>query len=124
MKAVTTATVAANVATFDAVFAPHVHPEISDQHREIIRAAITTVAIDERTAATIVTLLDKGAAAPEPPMSVRDAVKLTGLTPQGLNYHARKGRIRRATVPGSSRAIGYVRADIMAIVKGTNEKES
>ena len=112
------ATAAANVATFDAVFAAHVHPEISDPHRSIIHATMNAAAIDERTVAAILTLLDKGAAAPEPPMSVAEAVKLTGLTPQGLNYHARRGRLRRATVPGSSRAIGYVRADIMAIIQG------
>lgn len=112
------ATAAANCSTFDAVFAAHVHPEISDNHRSIIHATINAAAIDERTVATIITLLDKGAATPEPPMSVAEAVKLTGLTPQGLSYHARRGRIRRAYVPGSTRALGYVAADIRAIVEG------
>ena len=52
------------------------------------------------------------------PYTVAEAIKLTGLTSQGLNYHARKGRIRRAYIPGSSRALGYVAEDIEAIVKG------
>lgn len=112
------ATTAANCATFDAVFAAHVHPEISDAHRAVIHAALNAGTIDERTVATIRALLDNGAAPTEPPMSVAEAVKLTGLTAQGLNYHARKGRIRRAYVPGSSRSLGYVAADIRAIVEG------
>lgn len=114
----TNATAAANCATFDAVFAAHVHPEISDAHRAVIHATLDAPTLDERTVATIRALLDKGAAKAEPPMSVAEAVKLTGLTAQGLNYHARKGRIRRAYVPGSSRSLGYVAADIRAIVEG------
>lgn len=112
------ATANANCSTFDAVFAPHVHPEISDPHRKIIHATINAIAIDERTAATIITLLKKGATTDDPPMSVDEAKKLTGLTAQGLNYHARRGRIRRATIPGSTRSLGYVAADIRAIVEG------
>ena len=112
------ATAAANCATFDAVFAAHVHPEISDAHRAVIHATLNATALDERTVATIRALLDKGAAPTEPPMSVAEAMKLTGLTAQGLNYHARRGRIRRAYVPGSSRSLGYVRADLLAIVEG------
>lgn len=112
------ATAAANCATFDAVFAAHVHPEISDAHRAVIHATLDASTIDERTVAAIRALLDKGAAPTEPPMSVDEAKKLTGLTAQGLNYHARRGRIRRAYVPGSSRSLGYVAADIRAIVEG------
>lgn len=118
------ATAAANCSTFDAVFAAHVHPEICDQHRSIIHATFNALDIDERTVATVLTLLDKGAAVPEPPMSVAEAVKLTGLTPQGLNYHARRGRLRRAYVPGSTRALGYVRADILAIANGLSTPDS
>ena len=112
------ATAATNCATFDAVFAEHSHPEISGQHREIIHATLSESDIDERTVAVILDLLAKGAAKDEPPMSVEEAVRLTGLTAQGLNYHARRGRIRRAYVPGSTRALGYVAADIRAIVEG------
>ena len=118
------ATAAANCSTFDAVFAAHVHPEICDQHRSIIHATFNALDIDERTVAAIITLLDKGAAVPEPPMSVAEAVKFTGLTPQALNYHARRGRIRRAYVPGSIRSLGYVAADIKAITTGSNAPDS
>ena len=52
------------------------------------------------------------------PYTVQESIELTGLTAQGLNYHARKGRIRRAYIPGSSRALGYVAEDIDAIIKG------
>ena len=118
MNSIQTMTAATNCATFDAVFSAHVHPEICDTHREIIHATLNVATIDERTVATILALLKKGAAATEPPMTVAEAAKLTGLTPQGLNYHARRGRIRRAYVPGSTRALGYVAADIRAIIEG------
>lgn len=62
--------------------------------------------------------LDNAATTSSKPYTVEEAVRLTGLSPQGLNYHARRGRIHRAYIPGSSRAIGYVRADIDAIVEG------
>jgi len=112
------ATNSANCSTFDAVFAPHIHPEISDAMRVVIHAAFNASNIDEATAKQIQTLLNLGSPKAETPMSVSEAKKLTGLTAQGLNYHARKGRIRRATIPGAKRSLGYVAADIRAIVEG------
>ena len=85
------------------------YPSIPAERIEAALAVITgaKTAIDAET-------LD----APRRPYTVAEAVALTGMTAQGLNNHARKGRIRRAYIAGSSRAVGYVAKDIDAIVKG------
>ena len=49
-----------------------------------------------------------------------EAAALLGITTQALARQARLGHIRRAYIPGQSRAAGYVAADIDAIVNGEN----
>ena len=64
-------------------------------------------------------------AATEPPKpraiySHAEAAALLGISTQALARQARLGHIRRAYIPGQSRAAGYVAADIDAIVNGEN----
>lgn len=53
-----------------------------------------------------------------PPIKAKAAARMLGVTPKALLYHARKGRIHRVRVPGSSRSLGYRAADIYAMMQG------
>lgn len=52
----------------------------------------------------------------EPPMSYREAAAALGISVATLKYHVAKGRIRRAMIPGSSKAVGVIAADVRAIL--------
>ena len=52
----------------------------------------------------------------------KDAASLLGITTKALLYHVRKGRIREVKLNGSTRALGYVRADIIALLNGAYHK--
>lgn len=54
----------------------------------------------------------------EPPMTVQEAAKLLGCSTTAVQYHARKGRIRRVAIPGAKRSRGLVAADVRAILEG------
>lgn len=54
----------------------------------------------------------------ETPMSIRQAAGLLGCTTTAVQYHIRKGRLRRVAIPGASRSRGLVAADVRAIVAG------
>ncbi len=52
----------------------------------------------------------------------KDAASLLGISQKALLYHVRKGRIREVKLNGSKRALGYVRADIIALLNGAYYK--
>ena len=55
----------------------------------------------------------------EPVIKQKDAAKMLGVTTKALVYHVRKGRIRVVKPEGAKRAMGYVAADIRALLNGT-----
>ena len=81
---------------------------------ERIERALNIIRNTEPTAAT---------AEPPKPRAIyshAEAAALLGISTQALARQARLGHIRRAYIPGQSRAAGYVAADIDAIVNGEN----
>ena len=55
----------------------------------------------------------------EPVIKQREAARMLGVTTKALAYHVRKGRIRVVKPAGAKRAMGYVAADIRAMLDGT-----
>lgn len=55
----------------------------------------------------------------EPPMPYAVAASLLGIGVPALKYHIRKGRIRRAMIPGSKYGRGVIAADVRNILNAT-----
>ena len=55
----------------------------------------------------------------EPVIKQRDAAKMLGVSTKALAYHVKKGRIRIVRPEGAKRGMGYVAADIRALLAGT-----
>ena len=49
-------------------------------------------------------------------MTLDEAAEMLHKSKSTLQYHIRRGRIRRAVIPGARKACGVVAADILAIV--------
>jgi len=58
----------------------------------------------------------------EQPMAYKVAANLLGISVDTLKYHIRKGRIRKAMIPGAKYAIGVIAADVRAIVNPSPAK--
>ena len=48
-----------------------------------------------------------------------EAASLLGISKKALLYHVRKGRVREVKLEGSTRAFGYVKADIINLLHGS-----
>ncbi len=51
-------------------------------------------------------------------LTVDEAARALRLSPSTIRYHVRKGRLQSVRIPGSSRSLGIVAADIDAIIAG------
>lgn len=54
----------------------------------------------------------------EPAIPCEDVAKLLRVSKATVEYHARRGRLRKVRLPGAKRACGYVAADVRKLLNG------
>lgn len=103
---------------------------MSGREFEMLKAAITAVCLPYKQisaerindACKMLASSDaSGTCAPisiDPAIPCEDVAKLLGVCKRTVEYHARRGRLRKVCLPGAKRACGYVAADVRKILNG------